>query len=492
MKTSVVYLFLPLVVFTVGWLKPWISIPLLVCIVGSVGMMLKNSGNGVPARPDAGNLRFTLGVAAITVVFAIFCGLCPSVSWVPQSTDYFKHNLILGDLIERPWPVRYPGEHGGQFLCYGLGYYLLPASIAKVLGTASVGITGFLWATLGLFLFFYGLGRGFARNPKLGIVVVLLCSGLGAFWYLIKSGVFHSLLPATATGIEPGNQLMLLGLYTANMDSFTRILYQPQHGVVAWLGGILIYDLVIVRRRWTEAASVLAATFFWSPLTTVGLAFIGVTAMIVDPEQIRLRPAIHLAAAIAVTVMLMAYYLPHVPIAETRFIWTWAAGASWVPWYLLFLLLFVGIPLSSIWWLDRKHPYLGPLKPVVIGMCVVLVLSPIYIFGQSGDMRLQLSGPAFLFIAIAMAKGLIEVPVPQLSAPYLYLAAVFLAGMAFPVLHSASHLIAGHRTDYRIATLRKNHLHSLMDLTFPGYEITSQYLGRDDAMTAEWILKPNR
>jgi hypothetical protein len=486
-KISALYLFLPLILFAAGWLKPGIALPLLVCILGSIGAMLAQDGNPFSARPNTRELRSGLGIAAIAFAFAILAGLPP---WVPQSTDYLKHNLILGDLIERPWPVRYAGANGGQFLCYGLGYYMIPAAIAKLLGTSHAEIASFWWATLGLFLFFCGVGRGFSRNPKLGVITVLLCSGLGAFWTLIKSGFLQSLLLPNSAGPRLGEGLMDLGLYTSNLDSFTRILYQPQHGIVGWLGSALIYELVVVRKRWPEAASILAATLFWSPLTALALAVIGAAAIIANPGRIRFRPTIHILAAFAVTGMLAAYYLPHVSIAEKGFIWQMVDGGSWVLWYLLFLLFFVCIPCSAVWWLEKRHNYLGPMKPVVIGMTLVLIISPLFKLGQLGDLRMQLSGPAFLFIALAMAKGLIEVPVPKLSAPYIYLSAVFLAGAMFPVLRTVSNLMAGDKSDYRIATLRKNHLNSIMDLRMPGFDVTAQYLGNDNSRAAGWILKP--
>jgi hypothetical protein len=484
-KISAAYLFLPLALFIGGWMKLWLALPLLACILGSLGTMLAHSGSRWPSRPA---ILSTIGIAVIAIAFATLSGIS---TWVPQSTDYLKHNLILGDLIERPWPVRYPGEHGDRFLCYGLGYYMVPATIARFLGSSQVGIASFVWACLGLILSFVGLGRRFTSHPKLGVVLFLLCSGLGVFWTAIKSGFVQSLISPHSTGGGPGEDLMSLGIYTSNLDSFTRILYQPQHGIVAWLGGVLIYELIIVRGRWTEAAAILATTLFWSPLTSLGLAVVGVAALIAKPGSLKFRPSIHLVTSLAITGMLVAYYLPHVSIAEKGFIWEVTTGASWPIWYLFFLLCFVLIPVSSIGWIEKNYPYLGAMKPVVIGMTVVLILSPLFKLGQLGDLRMQISGPAFLFIAIAMVKGIIEAPLPRKSAAYAYLLLVFLAGALFPLLRAVEHLRAAGKTDYSIATLRKEHLNSLMDLRMPGFDVTAQYLGQSDSKAAELILKPS-
>ena len=168
---AAVYLFLPLVIFVGGWLQLWLALPLLACILASVGTMVLGSGAGFATRPNTQEIRSALAIAALAAGFAIVTGLG---GWVPQSLDYLKHNLLLGDLIERPWPVRYAAENGDRFLCYGLGYYMIPATIAKLCGASYDAIAGLIWGVLGLFLFFHGVGRGFSRNPKLGILAVVL------------------------------------------------------------------------------------------------------------------------------------------------------------------------------------------------------------------------------------------------------------------------------------------------------------------------------
>lgn len=480
-KASIVYLLLPLVLFSAGWLKLWVSAPLIACIFMSVGMMVFG-GSGISSKPSIRTIGI---VAGLSLGFAILTGLC---DWVPQSADYFKHNLILGDLIERSWPVRYSGEDGDYFLCYGLGYYMVPAALSKVFGSAHIGAFVFAWAALGLFLVFSGLWRGFKRHPALGILGFLLCSGLGAFWHLAKSGHIHA-LAGNIKGSWLEANLMDLGLYTSNLDSFTRIFYQPQHGIVGWLGGLMIYELLITRKRWTEAGLVLAATFFWSPITSLGLSVIVAAALAKHHRTLTFYPVIHFVTATAVMCVLATYYLPHLPIAEKGFIWQFASGASWLPWYLLFLLFFVLIPASSIAWFERTHPYLGPMKPVVIGMTLVLILSPLFKFGQLGDLRMQISGPAFLFLAWAVAKGLIEGPAKGRMLPYAYLAAVFLAGTLFPVYRTLANVVSA-KTDYRISTLRANQLNSITDLHMDGFDVKTQYLGAADSKAGGLILKP--
>jgi hypothetical protein len=483
-----VYLFLPLFIFAAGWIKLWISIPLLALVAASVGTMVCSPGPGMLPRLSAKSLRDMILILAGTVIFALLTGLWEGT---PQSGDQYKHSLILGDLIERPWPVRYPGEGGGEYLCYGLGHYMVPATIAKAFGTSIAGPAVLVWGTLGLFLFFLGLGRLFGKYAVPGIALFLLCSGLGLLWYLFKTG-FHELLPWGILPPADEAHILNLGLYTANPDSSSRIFLQPQHGIAGWLGGLLIHELLVIRKRWTESAAVLAAIFFWSPFTMLGIGVIGLAAFVANHRTLVFRPVIHLASALAVMAIMVAYYLPHFPIAEKGFIWNLAGRGLWVPWYIFFTSCFILLPTAAVFWLDSKQPYLGVLKPEVVAMTLLLFACPLYKIGYYGDLRMQISGPAFLFIALGMTIGLLKGPKRGRMLPYLFLCGVFLAGSLIPLVRTvATAFSSAPRTDYRIASLRKNGLNSIKDLRMPGFDVTTQYLGDSAAPSALLLLRDN-
>ena len=416
--------------------------------------------------------------------------LCGMVDLVPQSTDYPKHNLIFGDLIDREWPVQYQTNGESYFLCYGLGFYLVPAVVSKIFGIGTIGFFSFLWNSLGIILFLHWLGHQFPKNPKLGIVATLLGSGLGVFWHIFKSGFIFHVFGNDDSAYSTGDQLLELGIYTSNLDSFTRLFYQPQHGIIAFLGGAVLYDLVIQRGRWPEAALILSSIFLWSPFSAIALGFVGLAALFNNPRTVRLRPLTHCLTALLILITLTAYFLPHIPIPEKGFIWSVHTDSSWWIWYLVFCSCFVWIPASAIAWIELRRPFLGNLKPVVIAMTILLSLVPLFKFGALGDMRMQISGPAFLFLSLAIAKALVESPVPRRSLAYSYLVLVFLAGALFPVARSLQNLFLNPKTDYGIAALRERELHSILDLKMQGFTPSNQYLGRLDSSTAEWILKP--
>jgi hypothetical protein len=485
LSLGVIYLFLPVIVFLAGWLKPLVSFPLLLIVSASVITMVARVS---PSRHGSitTNIRSNGWIAIMAIVFALVTGLC---EWMPQSNDYLKHQLLAGDLVQRSWPVRYQSGEDALYLCYGLGYYLLPAGISKLLGIQWLGTTSFLWAVMGLVLFFQGLRHQFGRLGALGVALFLLTAGLGAPWHFIKSGFIQSLAFPTHDSAGTSEMLMGLGLYTSNLDSFTRIFYQPQHCIVGWLGGLVIHELLVPRKRWAEAGAVLAATLFWSPLTALALGFIGLAAIASDFSSVRPRASLHLVSAILLTAVLTAYYIPHLPVAEMGFIWEYAKGSDWVWWYFSFLLCFVLVPASILFWNEKRHQFLGKLKPVVVTMTLLLIACPLFKMGYFSDLRMQVSGPAFLFLAMAIVKGLEKFPGPKLSVAYVSLVAVFLAGAVFPIFRTIDMLASGSKTDYSIATLRKQGLHDIRSLNMPGFDATAQYLGRSNSVFAQWLLK---
>ena len=131
LKASMVYLCLPFLVFAPAWLKPWISIPLVILVCGALAIALFGPLPGKSWLPTSDDLKRSALIGGLALAFAFLTGLC---DWVPQSTDYLKHNLIFADLAELEWPVRYSESAGAPYLCYGLGYYIIPAALAKVFG----------------------------------------------------------------------------------------------------------------------------------------------------------------------------------------------------------------------------------------------------------------------------------------------------------------------------------------------------------------------
>ncbi|MGI6217302.1 MAG: hypothetical protein ACOYIK_06785, partial [Coriobacteriales bacterium] len=112
---SVLYLYIPLLVFSIAWLQIYLLIPATVCMVY---FFFRNRPTGL-LRLTKGELIGCLIALAIIVLWCILSGLG---GFTYQTGDWKKHNLLLMELIDNDWPVHC--TVGGQegVLVYYIGY----------------------------------------------------------------------------------------------------------------------------------------------------------------------------------------------------------------------------------------------------------------------------------------------------------------------------------------------------------------------------------
>lgn len=486
-RLAFLYLFAPLFLFLAGWTHYALAIPLMLWVAWTLVDIVKaeKSPKGSGSDVDGRTAFWIIGVA---LAFSLATGLS---DLLPQSSDYLKHNLVLADLVEFKWPVRYADGNESHYLCYGIGYYLVPSVLGKMTGASWVPWFSFVWGALGVILLCFAIASHFPKKPLAGLIIVLPASGIGVAWLLSKSGIIP--LPGiegSADGAISG-LLMSLGLYTSNLDTFTRILYQPQHGIAGLLASLAAYHLVIQQKRHAEACSLLAAMLLWSPLSTLpGGCLIGVSLVCKRFPALNRHLIIHSTTAVLLTLLFAAYYLPHLPIREKGLIWNLNEGHGWMGWYAWFNCCFVLLPASAVFWSERKSPFLGELKPVVIAMVLLLLVLPLFKYGFFSDLRMQVSGPSFVFIGIALGKSLLSSMMWRLSATHVWLWGIYLSGATFPILRTADHLLSGAENRHSIPELRKQGIRSVRDFRMAGFDAASQYLGESSSPAVRWILRP--
>ncbi len=149
---AVSYLFLPVLLFFLGWLR-WPFAPILSGLA-AIGWALTPWKRSL-ARPRLswGGVLLVLGVAGLWVAMS---GLVPPFhlndDWVGNKLSAFR------DLTVGQWPVGYGSldrAHQNLNLRFPMGFYLFPALLAKALG-GSEAIGRWLlvpWTLLGVVLF---------------------------------------------------------------------------------------------------------------------------------------------------------------------------------------------------------------------------------------------------------------------------------------------------------------------------------------------------
>ena len=153
---SIIYIYISIIIFLIGVLKPIISIPVTTILFILIIEYIKHKKKKfAKIEPIYINLKMLI----VTIV--VVCGIGWALGWTGQSKqtgDWVKHNSTLIDLIERNWPVYYENGSEKSMLSYYLGQYMVPSIIGKITDSVKIAqVFNGLWAVVGLLLAVVGI-----------------------------------------------------------------------------------------------------------------------------------------------------------------------------------------------------------------------------------------------------------------------------------------------------------------------------------------------
>lgn len=282
-RITYLYLALPFIIFSMGWLRLPIAIPVAAIILWAVWQLLKQSPFNQPPILES-RFSFYLLLAAGLWVFLSGVG-----GYAFQNWDHNWRNAVLRDLINYDWPVFYSTPEKGpiKMLVYYTGYWLPAALAGKLLGWKFANFILFLWTWLGVFLVTSHLSLKLKTSPLKTILFLVFFSGMDALGTLILAPDYPTLFPPIQhLEIWPGD---------LQYSSFTTQLFWVfNQAVPAWLS--VIYFVIrsgsfVGDRRISHAANetflsqkalpqsdtrgelafIWALSFFFAPLASVGL-----------------------------------------------------------------------------------------------------------------------------------------------------------------------------------------------------------------------------
>lgn len=156
LMASLGYIYIPIVIFLFGWTKPCIAVVCCSALLFGIVALYQDYTKG-----QSDNLSIKKGSLFVVLFFFLLVGYYAGWGrFTEQSSDWWKHNAILSDLVNRSWPVYYANEDEHSMLTYYLGQYMIPALFGKVCHSYRVAeIVTFIWAELGLLLVYLNLIR---------------------------------------------------------------------------------------------------------------------------------------------------------------------------------------------------------------------------------------------------------------------------------------------------------------------------------------------
>lgn len=252
---------IPALIFFIGWLQWYVTIPLLIIICSIVCWIWRNAEHGNTSIP----LGALISIFAIAFIWVFLSG---SGGFTIQSNDYLATNALLKALVQSPWPLFAEFGNGYHPVVYYLGHLLPSAIVGKYLGWNAALSLQFLWtwmmASL-IFMWLYILGK---QSPKTFWVTVLL--------FVLWGGT--DLIGITLTSIPPESLLSLerWGGVFEYSGMTTLLFWVPQQALYAWLATAIFFYIYQYKEQVNQSFSgllfsVVALMLLYSPFGLVGL-----------------------------------------------------------------------------------------------------------------------------------------------------------------------------------------------------------------------------
>jgi hypothetical protein len=436
---SLAHVGLPVGLFAAGWLRPAWAILLGATLLVGVTMWARRlcSIGGVGGQAHA---RRALAGAALAVIAVV--ALSGVGGFGVQRWDWNKHNAILKDLIEQPWPVAYATGESDVALTYYVAYYLPAALAGKAVGWPAANVVLFVWSATGTVLAFLWL-------------VVL--SGASAWWCLAIF-VFFSGLDMVGAAVW-STRWAHIGAWIRDFDvewwaggwnypnNLSLLAHAPHQALGAWLLTGLVLDAML--RYPGRVPHVLGAALglLWSPFATIGLLGLaaldrvtgwrrggGWRGLWTDGAQL----AGWLTGLVLAAYLLSRYwpvtlpprYYPHsdrIQAAAWAFLPAQSPAAGFAVAYAVFVTLEFLILTAVLAIAYRRRRSERRLLGMAAAMLLVL---PLFRYGYYNDLVMRASIPALFILQVLAARA--AVIVPRHTALAGAIMAVLLLGAAYP------------------------------------------------------------
>ena len=320
----------------------------------------------------------------ISIVITYLCVVSPFKIW-----DWEKHFTVLNTLVESSWPPVITLNEQTWFLRYYLGWYMVPALLAKIFGAQLLTLFMFIWTATGVFTALFLAFNNLQKITHLFIaaLVFLFFSGLD-----IICAYLNDSIPA----LYPHWPQIWAG-WGEIWPALTGIAWVPQHVVGGWVAACLfLYDRNLSVKY---SALVISITALWSPFCAIGLIPIAIWAVFKEGYRTAITlPNLLTAPLIAICVgMYLSQGAEQVP-----FMFVWEHDKFSISSFILFLLFEFSLVLVILY-LSRKVD-----KSLIITLGLSLVFLCLVRFGVLNDLLMRGAIPAICIMSILLVKTLLQ------------------------------------------------------------------------------------
>lgn len=406
---TILYIYIPVVIFLLGFTKWYIGIPTAIISTVFAYKMYASFKEDNREREDV-TISVPVFVTAITfiVIVCILCGIC---GLYPQAGDWYKHNAVLHDLVNYPWPIYYSSRETCM-LTYYLGQYMIPGLLGKIFNNFWVANFAMaIWAFVGLALVYLQLIRIVKAESSLkqlitAVVLLFFCGAVVLAQNLLGGiygdasyceGSYHWILVKSIMVQYRSNLVMLRWVF-------------PQV-IVPWLVSMLIYE----HRQHLEhyvaliLPTLLFASFSFAALGAVGV-MLAIYQCVMNKDEIKawckkLLSVSNILMALSLGLILFFYFLGNIqvdkPLSSSFRLQKYNSSTIWI--YVIFCFFTFGIYALCTWKEHRKE------ELFYINVLILLAL-PFMRMGLCNDVVMSGSIPSLFFIMIFCLRVLFNHP----------------------------------------------------------------------------------
>ena len=418
---SLVYLFLPSVLFFLGWMRLSVGLVLTIGVVFGIYKCLQPRTPTRPAFPlNKGfwPLLVTIAICAAAVYWSSAGSYTPNIG----VRDPDKQYMTLREFMVQPWPCAYQDEVAfgtvdPQIPAYHFYYYMTAGAVGKIMGWKGANHFLAIWVCAGLCLSVFWIYRLIgSRNPTYALWF-LLFGGLGvlaqAFLGVsrpLSASSFPDLWWTQASNLYPEMDTLLLH-YPSN---YLLLSWLPNHAIPGWLAtGVLMHE-TIKRGTMRNAFFIASVVPVWSVFMAMGilpfLVALAVRQVCLRYKSVGLWPAtkeiltVQNAIIGPLIVLVQALMLmSNNGSSESGFI----VGPLLDVWPMLLLFYFISFG-AYVLFLPRGAHSQGASRVWWVTALTLLFLIPIYKLGVVNDFCGRVCVPALFVLFVFVAKYFVE------------------------------------------------------------------------------------
>ena len=404
LKTAaLLYLYIPIFIFLLTWVNLFFALP--IGVLGMVMLFLLCQKNPDEEKQKRILTKQFLIMAVLTFIFiGIWCSLSGLGGFTEQTGDWKKHNVLLRDLIDKPWPVRYD-FNGEGVMSYYIAGYLIPAIVGKILNFDYAQIAMLIWAVIGIFIACLYLYRIFGKNKPSNLLVSALVIFAFSTFIIPLAGIYMQWSPKDAGGFGHWISHEAIIQYSSNITLLRWVF--PQFVPTLIAVALFIKEKERID-RWLPLVTPLA---LYSTFTFLGLGIVMFFKFVIDllhknKEEILAKVKAIFSIINLLTLPLLCLLLVYIAgnILQSK---PASAGMNFgilthkhtklalilfqLSWLIWFFILYKREKTNSLFWASS----------------ITLFILPFFIMGRWNDLCMRASIPALLIYNCIVLKNLL-------------------------------------------------------------------------------------